>query len=169
LDQVELEPPGGTPNKEWNMRCRMRRCLWLGAIAVIASTAPLVERRLAAEPVVYPNGRQDLFYNYYVPAGPEGGVPAQLYVCPRPVPPNVGHTWYTYQPLMPHEYLYPHKRTYWRYNAGSGMTQTKVRWGFNPFNQVWGHGPRVLPTSLPVTPAAKALMYTGHLGVDERW
>jgi len=142
--------------------------VWLSSIATIALWASTASQQAMAEPVVCP-GRQDLFYNYYVPPGPEGGVPAQLYICPRPVPPHVGHTWYTYQPLMPHEYLYPHKRIYWRYNPGSGMTQTKVRWGFNPFNQVCGTGPRVLPTKLPVTPAAQSLIYTGHLGVDERW
>jgi len=66
----------------------------------------------------------DLFYNYYV--GPPG-VPAQMYVSPRPTPPYVGHTWITYQPLMPHEFLYHHKRTYYRYHP-SGHTTTSVRW-----------------------------------------
>ncbi len=43
-------------------------------------------------------GPTDLFAQYYV--GPPG-VPAKLYVCPRPTPPLVGHTWITYQPLAP--------------------------------------------------------------------
>jgi len=73
-------------------------------------------------------GAGDLFYNFYVPGGGCGGVPAQLYLCPRPTPPLVGHTWFTYQPLMPHEFLYPHCRTYLRKNAEGGWTKTKVSW-----------------------------------------
>ena len=70
----------------------------------------------------------DLFYNYYVPPGPDGGVPAQLYLCPRPTPPVVGHTYVTYQPLMPHEFLYKHRRVYVRQNPGAGTTVTRVQW-----------------------------------------
>jgi hypothetical protein len=40
----------------------------------------------------------DLFYNFYV-HGPCGGYPAQMYVSPKPVPANVGHTYITYQPI----------------------------------------------------------------------
>jgi hypothetical protein len=70
----------------------------------------------------------DLFYNYYV-HGPCGGYPAQMYVSPRPVPPHVGHTYLTYQPLMPHEFLYKHNRTYHQYyDGGRGLTRTKVVW-----------------------------------------
>jgi hypothetical protein len=70
----------------------------------------------------------DLFYNYYVPPNGCQGVGAQLYLSPRPTPPLVGHTYITYQPLMPHEFLYKHHRTYRRYNPGSGWTKTTVRW-----------------------------------------
>jgi hypothetical protein len=69
----------------------------------------------------------DMFYNFYVPPGP-GGAPAQLYPCPRPTPPWVGHTWITYQPLMPHEFLWPHKRVYWTEHPGLGWTRTQVTW-----------------------------------------
>jgi len=68
----------------------------------------------------------DLFYNYYVP--PVGGVATQLYVSPRPTPPLVGHTYITYQPLMPHEFLYPHCRYYSRCHPGGGWTHTMVIW-----------------------------------------
>jgi hypothetical protein len=71
--------------------------------------------------------RQDLFYNYYVAPG-GGGVPAQLYLCPRPTPPLVGHTWITYQPLMPHEFLYHHKRKYEFYHGDGSVTRTKIRY-----------------------------------------
>lgn len=77
-------------------------------------------------------GQPDLFYNYYVPPNC-GGLGAQLYVAPLPVPPNVGHTFYTYQPLLPHEYMYPHQRTYRRYyDGGRGMNRTRVVWYHSP-------------------------------------
>jgi hypothetical protein len=75
---------------------------------------------------VYPN--PDLFYNYYVHSAC-GGYPAQMYVSPLPVPANVGHTYITYQPLMPHEFMYKHHRTYHQYyDGGRGLTRTKVIW-----------------------------------------
>jgi hypothetical protein len=71
-------------------------------------------------------GQPDLFYNYY--AWPScTGLGAELYVSPRPVPPWVGHTYITYQPLMPHEFMYSHHRTYHRYyNGGQGLNRTHV-------------------------------------------
>ena len=76
--------------------------------------------------IPYDYGNPTLFYNFYVPPTC-GGVGAELYVAPRPVPEHVGHTYYTYQPLMPHEYTYPHHRRYYRYyNGGRGMTRTHV-------------------------------------------
>jgi hypothetical protein len=70
----------------------------------------------------------DLFYNFYVPPGPSGGVGAELYVSPQPTPPYVGHTWITYQPFLPHEFLYHHCRTYFRQHADGRWTKTKVIW-----------------------------------------
>ena len=73
--------------------------------------------------------QKDLFYNYYAQPGPYNGAAAGMYVCPRPVPANVGHTWVTYQPFMPHEYLYKHERSYYTYNPGAGWRRTNVRYG----------------------------------------
>ncbi len=74
----------------------------------------------------------DVFYNYYVPPVPAGSGPgfgAQLYVAPRPVPPRVGHTWYTYPPFMPHEFLYKHRRHYVRPAGVTGMrTDVHAYW-----------------------------------------
>lgn len=68
----------------------------------------------------------DLFYNFYV-HGPCGGYPAQMYVAPKPVPAHVGHTYITYQPFMPHEFMYKHHRTYHQYyDGGRGLTRTKM-------------------------------------------
>lgn len=94
-------------------------------------------------------GSPNLFHNYYVPPGPDGGVGAQLYVAPRPTPPLVGHTYVTYQPVMPHEFMTPHRRTYYRYQCDGGWTRTKVHWGFNPLNQVIRCPRQVLPNPLP--------------------
>jgi len=71
----------------------------------------------------------DLFYNYYVP-GVNGGPPAQLYLCPRPTPPLVGHTYITYQPFMPNEMLYQHHRTYKRCDGihRRPVNVTRVHW-----------------------------------------
>ena len=71
----------------------------------------------------------DVFHNSWVPPVPAGASPgfgAQLYVAPRPVPPRVGHTWYTYPPFLPHEFLYKHHRKYVRPAGATGL-RTEVR------------------------------------------
>ncbi len=69
----------------------------------------------------------DLFYNYYVAPGPNG-VGVELYPAPRPAPPWVGHTYITYEPLMPHEFLWRHQRTYTRVHPDGRVTRTFVWW-----------------------------------------
>ncbi len=74
----------------------------------------------------------DIFYNYY--QGPTvfgQGTPAQLYISPRPTPPMVGHTWITYPPLNPHEFLYHHHRKHYKYYRNGGYTTAKVKYGFH--------------------------------------
>ena len=70
----------------------------------------------------------DLFYNYYVGPYPNGTA-GQMYVSPRPVPAQMGHTYTTYQPFMPHEMLYKHQRAYWTHHDQGGWTRTNVRYG----------------------------------------
>lgn len=70
----------------------------------------------------------DLFYNYYSPPVGYGSVGAQLYLCPRPAPPLVGYTYVTYPPLMPHEFLYKHRRVYTTKHLDAPRTRTRVRW-----------------------------------------
>jgi hypothetical protein len=81
-------------------------------------------------------GNPDLFYNFYQNNNC-GGAPAAMYLAPRPVPPMVGHTYYTYQPFMPHELLYPHHRTYrnW-YDGGRGLTRAHATWYRSPITTV---------------------------------
>lgn len=81
----------------------------------------------------------NLFSQYYTRgAGPT----AALYTAPHPVPRNVGHTYFTYQPLMPHEMLYAHQRNYLNYygdgdyytpnfglhGSNGSLTRTTVVW-----------------------------------------
>jgi hypothetical protein len=73
-------------------------------------------------------GNPDLFYNFYVPPTC-GGMGGEMYPAPGLVPAYVGQTYFTYQPLMPHEFLYKHRRVYHRYyNEGRGLTRTSVNW-----------------------------------------
>jgi len=100
----------------------LRAAVAAGAVvAALAFVAGSSHEAQAAHP--------DLFYNYYVGPSPvAGGVPAQMYISPRPTPPYVGHTWITYQPLMPNEMLYKHHRHYYRYYPNGGWNSTKVCW-----------------------------------------
>ena len=71
-------------------------------------------------------GQPDLFYNYYT-QGAANCTNAQLYLSPQPVPPNVGHTFYTYQPFYPHHMMYWHKDRYHNYyDGGRGMNRTRA-------------------------------------------
>jgi hypothetical protein len=89
-------------------------------------------------------GYPDLFYNYYT-QGNCNATNAQMYIAPVPVPPNVGHTFYTYQPFMPQEMLYWHKdRFHNYYDGGRGMNHTKVHYFAPPIRQAtsnfyWNH------------------------------
>jgi hypothetical protein len=85
--------------------------------------------------VVTPNGgpaigrqfsRPDLFYNFYT-QGQANQINAQMYIAPVPVPPWVGNTFYTYQPFMPHEFLYSHNDRYHHiYDNGRGLNRTSI-------------------------------------------
>ena len=86
-------------------------CSVAGAVLLLAALAFWPRRRPGRRPVRH-STPGDLFYNYYVPPVGPGSVGAELYPCPRPTPPLVGHTYITYQPLMPHEFLYKHHRHY---------------------------------------------------------
>jgi hypothetical protein len=73
----------------------------------------------------------DVFFNLYQPNN--FGAAAAAYPAPYPTPNWVGHTYYTYQPLMPHEFLYHHHRTYHQYyNGGMGLNRTTVHWYGTP-------------------------------------
>ncbi len=85
----------------------------------------------------------NFLYNYYTQPG-ASQVTAGMYPAPHGVPANVGHTYYTYQPLMPHEHMYEHRRNYYQYYespdafyrddcgkaypGGYGLNKTSVVW-----------------------------------------
>ena len=77
-------------------------------------------------------GQPDLFYNYFT-QGYRNSANAQMYLSPLPIPPNVGHTYYTYQPFYPHHMLYAHKDRYHRYyDNGRGMNRTRAVYSYPP-------------------------------------
>jgi hypothetical protein len=99
------------------------------AVLLATSAAACGAPAVASDGLFAPRPRYDLFYNYYVGPSVYGGQPAQLYISPRPTPPFVGHTYITYQPLLPHEFLYKHYRWYARFNVSDcGANHTKVCW-----------------------------------------
>ncbi len=71
--------------------------------------------------------KNDLFYNFYEGPCPSGTA-AQMYVSPLPVPAHVGHTYVTYQPLMPHEFMYKHCRSHYAHTPGAGWSRAKIRY-----------------------------------------
>lgn len=80
-------------------------------------------------------GQPDLFYNYYT-QGYQNTANAQMYVSPLPVPKHVGHTYNTYQPFYPEEYLYWHKNRFHKYyDNGRGMNRTKALYYSPPIRQ----------------------------------
>ena len=72
----------------------------------------------------------NLFYNYYTQGANQ--VNAQMYIAPRPVPAYVGHSYYTYQPLMPHEHMYTHARNYYKWYAGPEAFYNQACHGHQP-------------------------------------
>lgn len=66
----------------------------------------------------YTHNWPDVGYNYYGHPG-TGVETSSMYPAPHPTPAIAGHTMYTYQPLMPHEHMYAHKRTYYTPYAGA--------------------------------------------------
>ena len=78
----------------------------------------------------YPN---HLFAQYTTQG--QGGLSAGKYLAPHPVPSHVGHSYRTYEPLMPHEMMYEHQRNYFNYyndnsfrGGGPSLNITSVRW-----------------------------------------
>ena len=79
-----------------------------------------------------------LFANQYT-QGYSNQAAAQMYVAPVPVPQWVGHTYYTYQPLYPHQMMYSHNNRYHSYyDNGRGLTRTGVHYYAPPVRTAVG-------------------------------
>jgi hypothetical protein len=88
-----------------------------GAAGAYGTSAGMVGRR---------HNPPDLFANYYT-QGQANQINAQMYIAPVPVPPWVGHTWNTYQPFAPHQFMYTHSHRYHHYyDQGRGLNRTHV-------------------------------------------
>lgn len=75
---------------------------------------------------------QPLFDNYFT-QGKANQADAALYISPVGVPGWVGHTYNTYQPLYPDEFLYTHKDKYHSYyDQGFGLNRTKAAYWAPP-------------------------------------
>lgn len=69
-----------------------------------------------------------LFTNHYT-QGYMNQATAEMYVAPVPAPQWAGHTYYTYQPLYPHEMMYRHRERYHSYyDNGRGLNSTRIRY-----------------------------------------
>lgn len=104
----------------------------LGVVILVASVSIDLGTEARAELIRHSTAGAS-FANYYVPPVGYGSVGAAMYPCPRPTPPLVGHTYITYPPLAPHEFMYPHKRVYWTAHQDAAPTRTSVRWGWRPW------------------------------------
>ena len=110
----------------------------------VAIVSLAVSGFVAGNAIAQSSGTENLFSQYYTQPG-VSIAHAEMYPAPHPVPAHVGQSYYTYQPLMPHELMYPHSRNYYNYYAspssfycnmcggptyrpGYGMTKTTVRW-----------------------------------------
>ncbi len=100
--------------------------------AVTLAAWGIVGQCASAQAIGFGRSAPGYGYGYHYPPFQQfyaqPGVPAGMYPSPRPTPPYVGHTYVTYEPLNPHEFLYPHARAYYRYNPGAGWTTTRVLW-----------------------------------------
>lgn len=97
----------------------MKRILPVAVIAACFSLSSAEAQEYGAPP---------LFANQYT-QGYANMATAEMYVTPVPVPPWVGHTYYTYQPLYPHEMLYQHHNRYHSYyDGGRGLNRTGVHY-----------------------------------------
>ncbi len=105
------------------MQFGLRKLLASAAFAVAACVANIGFAQVGA----YTTGH-DLFGNYYT-HGSANQATAGMYVAPVPVPPNVGHTYYTYQPFYPHEMTYRHTDRFHNYYDNTrGLNRTRVHY-----------------------------------------
>lgn len=98
----------------------------------------LIAVSLVAETSFAQHGEGNLpnkLFSQYTTQGGASMATSGMYPAPHSVPQNVGSSYYTYQPLMPHEMMYTHSRNYFNYyndssfyGGGGSLNITSVRW-----------------------------------------
>lgn len=99
----------------------------LAAICMIAMSADVNAQ--------FPSGNyQSPLFSQYSTQG-AGNSSAAMYPAPHYSPSLGAQSYYTYQPLMPHEMMYQHSRNYYNYyntggyyGGGNALNKTSVRW-----------------------------------------
>ncbi|MFN7843736.1 MAG: hypothetical protein ACK5YR_07450 [Pirellula sp.] len=77
---------------------------------------------------IYGRTTQPVFDNYFT-RGYANQAEAGMYISPIGVPGWVGHTYNTYQPLYPHQFLYQHHDRYHSYyDNGMGLNRTHAHY-----------------------------------------
>lgn len=105
---------------------------------ILAAAFAITVFSIAAECADAQTGQGNLpnsLFSQYLTQGGASQATAGMYPAPHPVPSHVGASWYTYQPLMPHEMMYTHSRNYYNYyndsafyGGGGSLNKTTVRW-----------------------------------------
>ncbi len=81
-------------------------------------------------------GTQPLFENYFT-QGNANQATAGMYMSPTGIPGWVGHTYNTYQPFYPHQYLYQHHDRYHSYyDQGTGLNRTHAKYYAPPVRTI---------------------------------
>ena len=107
-------------------RSLLAACVLTGAMLVATPSEAQQPVCANGECRQWPAYTPNLNNNYMTPTYC-GAAGAPLYVSPGPVPAWVGHTYITYEPLMPHNQMYPHYESYHRYyDQGRGLTRARV-------------------------------------------
>ncbi len=101
-----------------------RRCLFLAAVLAIV----LGLQATSDAQVVVSSGSWYGVYQQGNAAGGYYGTPAPSYLSPRPTPAYVGHTYITYPPLAPHNYLHRHTRFYSGRGLRGGRSFSIIHW-----------------------------------------
>ena len=101
------------------------------------STAVAAVMCLTAATAVAQNTETHLpndMFSQYASASGASAINAGIYQAPHYSPALGGHSYYTYQPLMPHEMMYAHSRNYFNYyntnqcGHPDSLTKTSIRW-----------------------------------------
>ncbi|MCA9131941.1 MAG: hypothetical protein KDA45_02250 [Planctomycetales bacterium] len=115
----------------------------LFSLAIVVAVLSIATRTASAQEY-YGSGPQ-LFANQYT-QGAMNQATAKMYVAPVPVPEWVGHTYYTYQPLYPHEMLYAHTHRYHSYyDNGQGLNSTRVHYAPSIKGRLHGMFDSIIP------------------------